>query len=131
MQTLIQPLLIKQAEQQASIHSMIATALSGVAFHSDTEAITRYAPNDFPFHLAIHEVSPVTNPPATYTQPHFHADSDEVNIIISSHDLVYRIWLDDREYIVSNNSSIWIPRGTIHAANVLQGSGYFIAMRIN
>jgi mannose-6-phosphate isomerase-like protein (cupin superfamily) len=131
MQTLIYPSRTVDSNVHPFIFPMIARALSGVPFHENTEAITRYVADNFPMHLAVHEVSPVKHPPPDYTQPHLHDDYDEINIIISTKDLVYKILLDDDEYTVNNNSSIWIPRGTIHAANVLQGSGYFIALRIN
>ena len=29
------------------------------------------------------------------------------------------------------NAYIWIPKGTLHAANVLRGSGHFISIRFN
>jgi mannose-6-phosphate isomerase-like protein (cupin superfamily) len=131
MQTLIHPSGTFEMTTHPFIFPIIAKELSGIPFHTNTEAVTRYVAENFPVHLAIHEVSPVKTPPVTYTQPHIHNDCDEINIIISGQDLLYKILLDDNEYTVNNNSSIWIPRGTMHAANVLQGSGYFITMRIN
>jgi hypothetical protein len=55
-----------------------------------TRSITRLFAEAFPVHLAIHEVSPVTAPPAVYTEPHVHEDTDEINIIISEKSLWYK-----------------------------------------
>ena len=113
------------------LFDMLPSSLSSVPFHEDVEQITRYFAKGFPLHLAVHAISPVRNVPAEYTQPHVHVDSDEVNIIISTGQLLYKIQLGEEHYIVGNNTSIWIPRGMVHSANVLEGSGYFITVRIN
>ena len=109
---------------------MLPQALSNIPFHQNTPCINRLVAGDFPLHLAIHEVSPVLAPPKEYTQMHVHYDEDEVNIILSNDLLVYKIQLGSDEYCVSNNASIWIPRGMMHAANVLKGSGYFITIKL-
>lgn len=116
---------------QQAVYEMLPIPLSNVPFHENTESITRWFATGFPVHLAVHEVSPVIAPPVEYTQPHIHDDTHEVNIIISQHLLLYKIQVGDELYTVSNNASIWIPRGVVHAANVLQGSGYFITLRFN
>lgn len=131
MQTLINKFPFAGHEDHSMIYSMIPRALSKVPFHRNTKVIKRYFAENFPMHLAVHEVSVVSTPPAEYTQPHVHEDCDEINIIISQHDLLYAIQLGNDKYTVSNNASIWIPRGTVHAANVLSGSGHFITIRIN
>ena len=130
MQTLVKSFPFVDTAEHSLIFNMIPIALSNVPFHNNTKSITRYVAKDFPFHLAVHEVSPINIPPIEYTEPHLHEDWDEINLIISQHDLLYRIQLDDEKYTVTNNSSIWIPRGTVHAANVLRGSGYFITIRV-
>lgn len=131
MQALISQFPFADTEEQSLIFRMIPIALSNVPFHKNTKSITRFFAANFPLHLAVHEVSPVTTPPPEYTKAHLHEDFDEINIIISQQDLLYKIQLDSENYIVSNNSCVWIPRGTIHAANVLKGSGYFITMRMD
>jgi len=120
-----------QPPDRSLIFDMMPSVLSNVPFHTDTTAITRYFAAAFPCHMAVHHVSPVFTPPAAYTQPHVHEDSDEINIIISPGKLIYKIQLGSNEYIVQNNTSIWIPRGMLHSANVLKGSGFFIALRVN
>ena len=125
--------LIKTPSAEKSnplIFGMEPSALAGVPFHANTASIVRYFARQFPLHLAVHEVSPVLYPPAEYTTPHRHTDCDEVNILISSSELVYKILLDDEAFTVTSNTCIWIPAGMVHSANVLSGSGFFIAIRL-
>ncbi|WP_315821355.1 cupin domain-containing protein [Paraflavitalea speifideaquila] len=67
--------------------------------------------------------------PSPYTKPHTHNDFDEINILIGD-SLRYLIQLGEETYEMEGNHSIWIPAGTLHAANVIQGSGYFVAIRL-
>lgn len=130
MQRMLSSFPFFDINEHAHIFNMIPMALSNVPFHKNTKAITRYVADDFPVHVAVHEVSPVLFPPVEYTQPHVHEEHDEINIIISQHDLLYRIQIGDDKYTVGNNSCIWIPRGTVHAANVLKGAGHFVTLRL-
>jgi hypothetical protein len=130
MKGVINKVTFGRNEDSPFIFDMIPAALSNVPFHNDTREINRYFSPDFPFHLAVHEVSPVVSPPKEYTQVHSHTDSAEINIILSRHLLVYRIQLGRRLYTVSSNSSIYIPAGILHSANVLKGSGFFVTMRM-
>ena len=123
-------LLLMRNSTQEWIFKMLPAALSNVPFHKNTPPITRIIAENFPVHLAVHEVSMVSEPPAEYTQLHSHEDSDEVNIILSPDILVYKIQLGEEEFCVSSNASVWIPRGTMHSANVLKGAGYFITLRL-
>ena len=131
MEVLLNTLSQRSGMLHPFIFDMTTADLSEVPFHNNTPAVTRYVPKNFPMHMAVHQVSPVLAPPAAYTQSHVHDDCNEINIIIADDNLQYKIQLGENEYIVGNNTCIWIPRGTVHAANVLRGSGYFIAIRIN
>lgn len=130
MQSVVNQVLAERGEKEPMICNILPAPLSDVPFHQDTRSVTRLFAENFPVHLAIHEISPVSTPPVEYTEPHVHDDSDEINIILSTQSLWYKIQLGATEYMVQNNSSIWIPRGMVHAANVLQGSGYFITIRL-
>jgi hypothetical protein len=116
---------------KAAIVKMPEAPLENIPFHQNTPSITRFMAAHFPLYIAVHDVSPVIIPPEEYTQPHIHPDADEINIIISKEKLVYKIQLGEEYHIVNSNSNIWIPRGTLHAANVLSGSGYFITLLLN
>src|SRR5687768_7229709 len=99
MQTLVKDFSFADTEEHALIFNMLPVALSNVPFHRNTKSIIRYFAEHFPMHLAVHEVSAVTTPPAEYTKPHLHVDWDEINIIISQHDLLYRIQVGEEKYI--------------------------------
>jgi mannose-6-phosphate isomerase-like protein (cupin superfamily) len=131
MQTLIKDWPFIKNRKNSVVYEMIPSALANVPFHDDTKAITRFFAENFPVYLAVHEISPVMLPPREYTLLHEHEDNDEVNIILSKQSLLYKIQVGEEEYIAGNNSCIWIPRGVMHSANVLQGTGYFITIRMN
>jgi quercetin dioxygenase-like cupin family protein len=118
-------------DEASLIFQMLPDALSNVPFHQDTEAVTRFFAQGFPLHIGAHQVSLVEQPPLEYTQPHVHEQYDEINIIVSPQELVYKVKLGSKEYIVHNNACIWIPKGVIHSANVLNGAGYYIALRLD
>jgi len=111
------------------IFKFLEASLSTVPFHRDSPAITRLIADRFPMHLAIHEVRTVTQSPEPYTLPHVHDDEDEINIILSTGYLKYSIMLADEYHTVTANSSIYIPRGMLHSANVIGGFGFFITLR--
>lgn len=129
MQTLVSRFPFAEGEAHAHIFHMIPAAMATMAFHKNAGSITRFFAKDFPVHLVVHEVSAVLAAPADYTQPHVHEHLNEVNIILSHHDLLYAIQVGEERYTVSNNACIWIPKGTVHSANVLKGSGHFISIR--
>ena len=51
-----------------------------------------------------------------------------VNILLSLDRLVYEITLGDEVYEVEAPASIYIPAGLVHSANVIEGSGFFVAI---
>jgi hypothetical protein len=106
----------------------IQSPLSNIPFHKDVKGIERMFAQGFPLHLAIHDVQNIKVPPDPYTQLHTH-DFEEINILIGD-DLNYHIQLDNERYELKGSYSIWIPAGTPHAANVVGGRGYFIAIRL-
>ncbi|SHO44479.1 cupin domain-containing protein [Anaerocolumna xylanovorans] len=104
--------------------------LSGVLLHNDIPCITRYFEASFPVYTAIHKVSKADHP-ETYTQMHSH-EEEEINILISEDkDFQYEVRIEDETFIVSANSSIFIPSNALHSTNVINGSGYYIAIRLN
>jgi len=105
--------------------------LSSIPFHDDVSCIERFFSKLFPLHLAIHKVTDADGLIEDYTEPHIHEDEDELNIIIGEEGMLeYKIQLGEQEYTVSSNSSVWVPAGVKHSANVLHGNGYFITIRM-
>lgn len=78
-------------------------------------------------HIVVHEISDVEQQQRAYCSNHVH-DCDEVNLILSSSSLVYEITLGDESYTVEAPACIHIPAGLPHSANVISGSGYYIAI---
>ncbi len=111
------------------IYKNVESPLSSVPFHQAVEGLQRYFAEGFPYHLAIHKFVGKDGPAKAYTQPHTHP-FDELNIIIGD-DLTYDIFLDDESFIIKGNYSIWIPAGTLHAANVMSGTGYYVVIRLD
>lgn len=78
-------------------------------------------------HIVYHEIRDV--PPAlrSYCEPHVH-DCDEINILMSDSQLSYQIRLGDDTFVVNAPATIRIPAGVVHSANVIAGTGYYIAI---
>lgn len=77
--------------------------------------------------VIAHELYEVTSGVRNYCEPHRH-DVDEINILLSQGHLLYDIRLGDERYEVEAPSSIYIPAGLVHSANVIEGSGFFVAV---
>lgn len=133
MQSIVKPLndtLVAEGKTyQDLIFENKFSPLATIPFHHDVEGLDRYFAEGFPYHLAIHHIHPMEQPPEAYTFSHEHT-YPELNIIIGK-DLCYDITLGDEHYELTGNYSIWIPAGVAHSANVRSGSGYFVAMRFD
>jgi hypothetical protein len=78
-------------------------------------------------HIVAHEVRDVSADHRSYCEPHVH-DCPEINILLSLTRLVYEIRLGNEVYIVEAPATIYIPAGLVHSANVVEGSGFFVAL---
>ncbi|MBL1210751.1 hypothetical protein [Geminocystis sp. GBBB08] len=106
----------------------IQQSLSVLSCHNSIKEIQRFAPQNFPYHVAIHKISEVENIPSHYVSPHSH-DVPEIKILIpDSNGLEYEIQLGDEFYQVFGHKTIYVPPGVSHAANIKKGSGYFVCM---
>jgi quercetin dioxygenase-like cupin family protein len=108
--------------------------LSLVPFHNRDQApLTRRVLSGPSIHeslgrrIVVHELREVRADPRRYCDPHIH-DFAEVNILLSTTELRYEIRLGDESYLVDAPASVYVPAGLIHSANVLEGSGFFIAL---
>ena len=78
-------------------------------------------------HIAVHFVNASQKIPK-YSQLHKH-NHDEINLILSEDDtLKYKIQLEDETYRVSSPSSVFIPKGVRHSAEVVSGTGIFVCI---
>jgi DNA-binding transcriptional ArsR family regulator len=78
-------------------------------------------------HIVSHEIRDVPAERRSYCEPHVH-DCDEINILLSDSHLSYEIRLGEEVFVVNAPATIHIPAGVIHSANVIEGTGFFIAI---
>jgi hypothetical protein len=78
-------------------------------------------------HIVSHEIRNVPAERRSYCEPHVH-DCDEINILLSDSHLSYEIRLGDEVVVVNAPATIRIPAGVVHSANVIEGSGFYIAI---
>jgi hypothetical protein len=77
-------------------------------------------------HIVAHEIHSVSAARRRYSELHVH-DCPEVNILLSLTRLVFEIRLADDVYVVEAPATIHIPAGVPHSANVIEGSGFYLA----
>jgi hypothetical protein len=118
----------------ALISHGVVEELSLVPFHNRDQApLTRRVLSGASIHdgldrrIVAHELREVRAESRRYCAPHVH-DFAEVNILLSMTQLRYEIRLGDETYFVDAPASIYVPAGLVHSANVLEGSGFFIAL---
>jgi len=78
-------------------------------------------------HVVVHTLTDLEPGSRDYCEPHSH-ECDEINLILSTSSLVYDIVLGDERYEVEAPACIHIPAGLLHSANVIRGTGHFIAL---
>ncbi|WP_437726656.1 hypothetical protein [Sorangium sp. So ce861] len=121
----------EQGLDEAVLCANVPSPLSAVAFHQDVECIRRFFAAGFPVHLAVHRVDSAEPARRDYTALHTH-DVPEINLILPDPTgLEYRIELGASVHLVTGSTSIWIPPGVPHSANVVQGSGYLVTVRLD
>ena len=103
--------------------------LDNIPFHSNVNQLVRLVAKDIPFHVAVHQIKCANDFPSEYVKPHKH-DSDELNLILAENgnELTYSIEIDGNVSEVKSPSFIWIPKGKLHSANVIKGSGTFVCI---
>jgi hypothetical protein len=89
--------------------------MSGAELHRESQT-----------HVAVHFMSDVQRLSRAYCDVHEHT-VPELNLILPVTELTYEIVLGDERYDVSGPSSVYIPAGTPHSANVKAGTGFFVA----
>ncbi|AGP35062.1 hypothetical protein BE04_18095 [Sorangium cellulosum] len=131
MNLLARSISAEQRIDEAVLCANVPSPLSSVAFHQDVECIQRFFAAGFPVHLAVHRVDSAEPARRDYTALHTH-DVPEINLILPDPTgLEYRIELGSSAHLVTGSTSIWIPPGVPHSANVVQGSGYLVTVRLD
>lgn len=78
-------------------------------------------------HIAVHEFSATAPEERSYCEPHQH-ECGEINLLLSWDRLVFRISLGDEIYTVRAPATIYIPARVLHSANVIEGTGFLVAI---
>jgi len=80
------------------------------------------------FHIAVHVISRLPKKVPDYVQFHAHK-CDEINLILSEgNKLTYEIESEQKKYIVSSPSIVYIPRGVRHKMKVIRGKGIYVCI---
>lgn len=126
---------VSQSNQQISFNDCLfrhqIIPLSAVPSHTDVSCITRYFNTKCPYYIAIHHITNADFP-GKYTFLHQHTEA-EINIFLSSdtQPLTFELQIGDEVRTHSGSATLVIPPNVNHSANVLSGSGYYIAIRLN
>lgn len=120
------------------IHKGVNQPLSQIPFHGLSEAplkrllmMGEEIQQKAESYIAVHLVKNLPKKILPYCEMHSH-NHDELNLIISENKkLTYQIQLANESYIVTSPSSIFIPKGLKHKAEVLKGEGIFISIIFN
>jgi len=95
---------------------LLRRVLAGPAVHPELEK-----------HIVAHEIQAVSAAKRFYSEPHVH-DCAEINVLLSLTRLAFEIRLGADVYIVEAPATIYIPAGLLHSANVIEGSGFYLAV---
>jgi hypothetical protein len=118
--SLISPGLVQPLDQVPfhgnGMAPLLRRVLAGPGVHPDLRK-----------HIVAHELCAVSAAKRVYSAPHCH-DCPEMNILLSQSQLSFEIRLGDDVYVVQAPATVYIPAGLIHSANVIEGSGFYLAV---
>lgn len=78
--------------------------------------------------IALHSIKLLPEIIPHYCELHWH-DFDEINIILSEDEsLVYKVQLEDEIYELKAPTTVYIPKGIKHKAEVVSGKGMMITI---
>ena len=123
-----------RSETAGLISTGVVTSIATVPFHGHGVApLSRRVfagdglHEELGLRVVAHELVGVGAASRSYCELHVH-DCAELNLLLSTSRLVYEIRLGDDVYEVEAPASIYIPAGLRHSANVISGTGFFVAM---
>ena len=118
--------------QQAVVVKGRLEPLAKVPFHRDGP-LTRWIMASADLHpdldclIAIHQFSNVETARRDYCDVHVH-EYDEINVFHTTSSLRVAVRLGDEVIQVDAPATVFIPAGTSHAANVISGTGFMVAI---
>lgn len=115
---------------QWKISRLTANPMRDIDAHEVSSDVERFASFDLPIHVAAHNVT--GSPSRKYCQEHTHHDCHELNLVLpGSNGLTYSLNLDGNRHLIDYPAAIWLPPGASHSANALQGTGWFVCVRLS
>lgn len=123
---------------QKYITKGIVQNLSNIPFHNLSNAplkrllmMDKKSVPESNSYISIHIINNLPKKISPYCELHNHG-CDEINLIISEDkELIYKIQLENETYKVISPSTIFIPKGIKHKAEVLSGKGIFVSILLN
>ncbi|WP_426574529.1 hypothetical protein [Aquihabitans sp. McL0605] len=117
------------AAHEASVSALVPRALSSTARYRDIPELRRLEAVGSPTHVMVHHIDGVaTDEHRDYCDAHVHPFA-ELNLVLGEPGaLTYEIVLADETIVVSSPSTVWIPAGVPHSANLRSGTGTFVAV---
>jgi hypothetical protein len=115
----------------AGVHPLEARALSSNARYRDIPELRRLEATGSPAHFVVHHIDDAAAAEhRDYCGVHTHP-FDELNFLLGEPgQLRYEIVLGDETIVVESPTTVWIPAGTPHSANLLSGTGTFGAVYV-
>ncbi|HWJ61107.1 MAG TPA: hypothetical protein VNS19_03980 [Acidimicrobiales bacterium] len=109
--------------------ALVPRALSSNARYRDIPELHRLESTGSPCHVIVHEVAAeAADETRDYCSGHAH-EFAELNVLLGEPGaLVYDIVLGDETITATSPTTVWIPAGVEHSANLRRGSGTFIVV---
>jgi len=102
--------------------------------YHDVAEVARMFADGAPVHIAAHWIEGAANAPGRdYSCTHVHDDFVEVNVLLGDPGgLIFNVVLAEGESATRLESpcAVVVPPGIAHSANVLEGRGWFVVLRI-
>lgn len=110
---------------------LVARALSSTARYRDIPELERLESVGSPCHVIVHEIrDDAVDEVRDYCSGHVH-EFGELNVLLGEPGaLVYDIVLGDETLTATSPTTIWIPAGVEHSANLRRGSGTFVVVYV-
>ena len=113
----------------ASVAPLVSRPLSSRSRYRDIPELRRLEAVGSPTHVVVHHIDDDAEVESRdYCGAHEHPFA-ELNILLGEPGaLVYDIVLGDETIVATSPTTIWIPAGVPHAANLRSGRGTFVVV---
>lgn len=108
---------------------LVARSLASTSRYRDIPEVQRLEAVGSPCHVIVHEIAAdATDEPRDYCTEHRHGFA-ELNVLLGEPGaLVYDIVLGGETITATSPTTVWIPAGVEHSANLRRGTGTFVVV---